>query len=126
MVAHVVASPPLAEQGFPPIEESALTEIEAELFPDVVEALLDTPAPWTLITLAGNPALALIQLFKQRRAAAIVVGADTPGWTSQLRRLSTGSVPNRLAHEQHAPVIIIPDGCSRPRAKTDDRSRDRA
>lgn len=115
VIAHVVASSQLANQVALQSWSWSLADVEADLFPDVVEALLDATVPWTLVTLAGNPALALIRLSEERGARAIVVGADNPGWTSHLRRFSTGSVPNRLAHGQRAPVIIIPEACAKVR-----------
>jgi nucleotide-binding universal stress UspA family protein len=117
VVAHVVASSQLANQAALQPSNWSLADVEADLFPDVLEALLDAKAPWTLVTLAGNPALALIRLSQERGARAIVVGADNPGWTSHLRRFSTGSVPNRLAHGQRAPVIIIPEACAKVRER---------
>lgn len=112
IVAHVVTSSQLANQAALMANCGSLVDVAADLFPDVVEALIGSPVAWTLIALAGNPAAALIQLSLEREAAAIVVGADTPGWTSHLRRLSTGSVPAKLAHGQRAPVIIIPEAAA--------------
>jgi nucleotide-binding universal stress UspA family protein len=113
LVAHVVAAPQGPAAGYVALEDSSLGDIEADLFPEVVEALVDSRAGWTITTAYGNPASELVRLARQHEAAAIVVGADTPGWTNQLRRISTGSVPSRLVHQQPAPVIVIPEGCSR-------------
>jgi nucleotide-binding universal stress UspA family protein len=113
LIAHVVDNPTMTTQAPIALTESTLQSIEAGLFPDVVEALLETPVHWTLVTVTGNPATELMRLADDHAATAIVVGADTPGWTSQLRRFSTGSVPSRLAHEQRRPVVVIPEGCAR-------------
>jgi nucleotide-binding universal stress UspA family protein len=113
LIAHVVDNPTMTTQAPIALTESTLHSIEAGLFPDVVEALLETPVRWTLVTVTGNPATELMRLADDHAATAIVVGADTPGWTSQLRRFSTGSVPSRLAHEQRRPVVVIPEGCAR-------------
>lgn len=111
-VAHVVPRL-LGAQIAVAYDDSTLAEIEADLFPDVVEALLDTPVEWTLTTLVGNPAYELKNFAQAQGAAGIVVGADTPGWSSHLRRFSTGSVPSRLVHEQTVPVVVIPTACAK-------------
>ncbi len=113
VIAHVVECPQLSGEGYLGLDESTLTDVEADLFPDVVEALIGTSVTWTLITVIGNPATELMRLAEERHAGAIVVGADTPGWTNHLRRISSGSVPSRLAHEQRLPVVVVPEGCSR-------------
>jgi nucleotide-binding universal stress UspA family protein len=118
VVAHVVAMTQLTNQVALAASYS-LVDIEADLFPDVVEGLIEAVVPWTLVTLTGNPARALAQLSRERCASAIVVGADTPGWTSRLRRLSAGSVPNKLAHSQRAPVVIVPEACAKVRQRVD-------
>lgn len=117
VIAHVVTPSQLANQAQLMTSCGSLADVQADLFPDVVEALIGSPVAWTLVTLAGNPAAALIQLAGERAARAIVVGADTPGWTSHVRRLSTGSVPTKLAHGQRAPVIIIPEACVKVRQR---------
>jgi nucleotide-binding universal stress UspA family protein len=119
-VAHVIA-PPSTSVACAGLDDSTVSDVVGDLLPDVVEALLDCTSPWTLTTLVGNPALELARLSRSLHARAIVVGADTPGWASQLRRLSCGSVPSRLTHDQHAPVIVIPDACSRSRAARADQ-----
>jgi nucleotide-binding universal stress UspA family protein len=116
VIAHVVAVPQLPSSGVPACDDpSSLSDVEADLFPDVVEAMLETSVTWKLVTTSGTPAAELIRLSRAEQAAAIVVGADTPGWASHLRRFSVGSVPSRLAHEQALPVVIVPRGCSRRR-----------
>lgn len=117
VVAHVATSSQLANQAALACTGISLADIEADLFPDVVEALLGSSAPWKLVALNGDPASALIRLARERDAMAIVVGADTPGWTSHVRRFSTGSVPNKLAHGQLAPVIVIPSACAKVRER---------
>ncbi|MCW2522636.1 MAG: hypothetical protein JWO63_971 [Frankiales bacterium] len=113
LIAHVVDNPTMTTAAPIALTESTLHCIEAGLFPDVVEALMDTTVRWTLVTLTGNPATELMRLADDHAVSAIVVGADTPGWTSHVRRFSTGSVPSRLAHEQRRPVVVIPEGCAR-------------
>ncbi|UQX88950.1 universal stress protein [Jatrophihabitans telluris] len=119
LIAHIVETPQVVGGGYAGIgiglDESALTDVEAVLFPEVVEAMAESAVSWRLMALTGNPATELVRIADQQRVSAIVVGADTPGWTSHLRRLSSGSVPTRLAHEQRAPVVIVPAGCSRSR-----------
>jgi nucleotide-binding universal stress UspA family protein len=113
VIAHVVDNPTMTTAAPIALTESTLHCIEAGLFPDVVEALMDTAVRWTLVTVTGNPATELMRLANDHDAEAIVVGADTPGWANHLRRFSSGSVPGRLAHEQRRPVVVIPEGCAR-------------
>lgn len=120
LVVHVVAAPTGTAAAY--VAPQELSEaVEAELFPDVVEALVDARASWTITATCGNPASELLRLAQEHHASAIVVGADTPGWTSHLRRISTGSVPARLTHEQTAPVIVIPEAGARGGAQSDRR-----
>jgi nucleotide-binding universal stress UspA family protein len=118
LVAHVVDNPTMSSQVPIAFTESALHSIEAGLFPEVVEALIDTKVSWKLVTVTGNPASELMRLANDHLTTAIVVGADTPGWTGHLRRFSTGSVPSRLAHEQQRPVLVIPEGCARAKKRS--------
>jgi nucleotide-binding universal stress UspA family protein len=123
IVAHVVPPSVVTPQALMAGESYSVADAEAELFPDVVEALIGCTVPWTMVTVIGNPAAELIRLSLQRDPSAIVVGADTPGWASHVRRMSAGSVPTKLAHCQGAPVVIVPQACSKVRQRLGEKAR---
>ncbi|BDZ39668.1 universal stress protein [Microbacterium suwonense] len=65
---------------------------------------------WTARQLVGDPALAIKQLANKIDAQLIVVGTRKRGLGESIREFFTGSVAARLAHRQHRPVLVIPQG----------------
>lgn len=74
------------------------------------KALADVDIPWTARQLVGDPALAIKQLANKLDAQLIVVGTRKRGLGESIREFFTGSVAARLAHRQHRPVLVIPQG----------------
>lgn len=73
-------------------------------------ALSDVDIPWTARQLVGDPALAIKQLANKLDAQLIVLGTRKRGLGESIREFFTGSVAARLAHRQHRPVLVIPQG----------------
>jgi len=113
IVAHVVprVTPVVPEAVV--LQTELRHDVAVSLFAEVVEGLYDCPVACRLVTTTGVAAVQLAQIAKQYRVAAIVVGADAPGLWNRIRRCFTGSVPQRLAHLQSAPVVVLPGACSR-------------
>jgi len=65
---------------------------------------------WTARQLVGDPALAIKQLAEKLDAQLIVIGTRKQGLGESIREFFTGSVAARLAHRQHRPVLVIPQG----------------
>ncbi|MDQ0614225.1 nucleotide-binding universal stress UspA family protein [Microbacterium sp. W4I4] len=65
---------------------------------------------WTARQLVGDPALAIKQLADKLDAQLIVIGTRKQGLGESIREFFTGSVAARLAHRQHRPVLVIPQG----------------
>ena len=64
--------------------------------------------PWTLRTLAGDPARALGRLAAEVGAAMIIVGTPEPGLGHRLSAALNGSVAAWLSHHQDHPILIVP------------------
>lgn len=122
VVAHIVAVP---MSIFPEVAALAMiTEDDAiaEMVPDIWISLIDSDVRWRVMSSTGVPATKLLQLANNLKPSAIVVGADTAGWTARLRRGLSGSVPGRLLRHQDVPVVVIPAACShRRQPKSGDR-----
>lgn len=65
---------------------------------------------WTARQLVGDPALAIKQLADKLDAQLIVIGTRKQGLGESIREFFTGSVAARLAHRQHRPVLVVPQG----------------
>ncbi len=72
------------------------------------EVLTEDDVTWHFRYLAGRPDRALTHLARAVDAAAIVVGAHTPGMSGRWHDVVDGSVGARLAHHQHRPVLVVP------------------
>lgn len=107
LVAYVI--PAMTADVVVPCGEDDLVEAEAALFADVVDALRDFTGRWQLTTRHGDPAQELLCLARQAHADAIVVGAQTPGWFTHVRRLASPSVAERLARNQRFPLVVVPN-----------------
>ena len=59
------------------------------------------------VVVAQRPAEALIQLADERGARMIVVGASGEG---PIAGAILGSVPYKLLHRSHVPVLVVPGG----------------
>jgi nucleotide-binding universal stress UspA family protein len=113
LVVYVAPNPAaLAPALLGPVP-SDIDDLEAELFPTVVEALCHHAVEWRFTVATGHAGCELARLAEQHHALAVVVGADTPGCGSRLRRLTSGSVPAHLAHHQGVPVIVVPEALRR-------------
>lgn len=80
---------------------------EAALRGTLAETLADSGIAWEFRYLAGRPDRALTHLARAVDAAVIVVGA-THGAGARVHELLEGSVPIRLSHHQHRPVLVVP------------------
>lgn len=114
LVAYVSPDPPGMAPALlgPPATDN--DDLEAELFPCVVEALCHCSVEWSVAIASGHPGQGLARLAEEHDVLAVVVGADTPGCGGHLRRLTTGSVPAHLIRRQRAPVVVVPDAVRRP------------
>lgn len=72
--------------------------------------LADVEVTWTARQLVGDPALAIKQLAEKLDAQLIVVGTRKRGIGESIREFFTGSVAARLAHRQHRPILVVPQG----------------
>lgn len=74
------------------------------------EALEQSDLVWATRQLVGDPALAIKQLADKLDAQLIVIGTRKRGIGESIREFFTGSVAARLAHRQHRPVLVVPQG----------------
>lgn len=74
------------------------------------EALEQSDLAWATRQLVGDPALAIKQLADKLDAQLIVIGTRKRGIGESIREFFTGSVAARLAHRQHRPVLVVPQG----------------
>ena len=75
-----------------------------------LEAVLGQPGEtWSFRVLNGDVSKALIRLAENTDASLLVVGADRPGSLAWADRLLEGSVSASLIHNQHRPVLVVPD-----------------
>lgn len=118
LVAHVVAEPLAVAPELLGAPGVGVDDVEVDLFPSVVEALCGSCVEWRFVVVSGNPARQLLRLAEDHHAAAIVIGADTPGWVAHVRRFASGTVPAHLVHRQRVPVVVVPEACQRRRAQS--------
>ncbi len=64
--------------------------------------------PWTLRTLAGDPARALGRLAAEVGAPMIIVGTPEPGLGHRVSAALNGSVAAWLSHHQDHPILVVP------------------
>src|SRR5690606_18306090 len=74
------------------------------------ETLENENVVWTARQLVGDPALAIKQLAEKLDAQLIVIGTRKRGIGESIREFFTGSVAARLAHRQHRPILVVPQG----------------
>ncbi|WP_255769347.1 universal stress protein [Pseudarthrobacter sulfonivorans] len=67
-----------------------------------------TPVPWTLRTLAGDPARALGRLAAESNVPMIIVGTSERGLSHRISEMLNGSVGLWLTHHQSRPVLVVP------------------
>ncbi|MFD5224319.1 universal stress protein [Microbacterium sp. NPDC058342] len=89
--------------------EAGVAEFE-DVQREVSSALGKEDIVWTARQLVGDPALAIKQLANKLDAELIVIGTRKRGLGESIREFFTGSVAARLAHRQHRPVLVIPQG----------------
>ncbi len=75
-----------------------------------IDAALHREVQWRTIATAGDPADRLGQVAKKLNAIMIVVGTRKPGFRGTMNEFLRGSVAARLAHRQHIPVLVVPQG----------------
>jgi nucleotide-binding universal stress UspA family protein len=97
-----VMSMPLEPDG----DDAQQETFDADLAARIRSLLAGAPAE--LIALAGDPAIELSRLAKERNARAIAVGTRRPGFRAGLEEFLAGSIAVSLAHNQARPVIVIP------------------
>ncbi|MCU1532933.1 MAG: universal stress protein UspA [Arthrobacter sp.] len=79
-----------------------------------LEAVLGQPGEtWSFRVLNGDVSKALIRLAENTDASLLVVGANRPGSLAWVDRLLEGSVSASLIHNQHRPVLVVPDNRER-------------
>lgn len=72
--------------------------------------LVNFGGTWEVRQLVGDPALAIKHFADKIDARLIVVGTRKRGFGESIRQFFTGSVAARLAHRQHRPVLVVPQG----------------
>ncbi|MEL5991346.1 universal stress protein [Microbacterium phosphatis] len=72
--------------------------------------LVNSGVTWEVRQLVGDPALAIKHFADRIDAKLIVVGTRKRGFGESIRQFFTGSVAARLAHRQHRPVLVVPQG----------------
>lgn len=79
-----------------------------------LESILGQPGEsWSFRVLNRDVSKALNRLAENADASLLVVGADRPGLLARTDRLLEGSVSASLIHNQHLPVLVIPDNRER-------------
>ncbi|MBV9592987.1 MAG: universal stress protein [Actinobacteria bacterium] len=108
IVAHVVRPfvPILPEAAFVH-DASVPDEVTATLFPCVVESLYDTSVAFRMITLVGDVPLKLAEVSRRLAPRAVVVGRGSNTTPARLRRWLSGTMSERLARLQPAPVMVV-------------------
>lgn len=89
--------------------EAGAAEFE-EVQREAAQVLDGNALTWTARQLVGDPALAIKQLANKLDAQLIVLGTRKRGLGESIREFFTGSVAARLAHRQHRPVLVVPQG----------------
>lgn len=104
---HVVHAVTLADYGVDPDTEAFEQTRDRNLARErelIASSLADIEVAWTYYEEHGDPAARLAQLAADVDAAYIVVGDSHRG----LLHVG-GSVPKRLLHIQHRPVVVVPE-----------------
>ncbi|UZX01417.1 universal stress protein [Arthrobacter sp. CDRTa11] len=97
----------------PTINEEA--EFPSEQLQLRLEEILGKPGEaWSFRVLNGDVAKALSRLADNAGASLLVVGTGRPGPMARLDRVLEGSVSAALLRRQHRPVLVVPEGRSRP------------
>ena len=92
-----------------PEADSAEIQATAEALRSGIAAACDgAGVPWSLRTLAGDPARALGRLAAEAGAAMIIVGTPEPGLGHRLSAALNGSVAAWLSQHQDRPVLMVP------------------
>jgi len=92
-----------------PEADNAEILAQTERLRSEIAAVCDGPGvPWSLRTLAGDPARALGRLAADTGAAMIVVGTPEPGLGHRITAALNGSVAAWLSHHQDRPILIVP------------------
>ncbi|MEO5316773.1 universal stress protein [Pseudarthrobacter sp. CC12] len=92
----------------PTINEEA--EFPSRQLQRKLESILGQPGEtWSLRVLNGDVPKALSRLAENTDASLLVVGADRTGPLARLDRFLEGSVSGSLIHNQHRPVLVVPD-----------------
>ncbi|KZE89576.1 universal stress protein [Microbacterium sp. TNHR37B] len=89
--------------------ELAAGERQAAKVRERTSAVLEgSDVEWSVVSLVGDPALAIAKLADRAEARLIVVGTRRRGFGETMREFFTGSVAARLAHRQSRPVLVVP------------------
>jgi nucleotide-binding universal stress UspA family protein len=92
----------------PDTDNAAIRAVTQELRNSAGSACDALGVPWTLRTLAGDPARALGRLAAEVGAAMIIVGTPEPGLGHRISAALNGSVAAWLSHHQDHPILIVP------------------
>ena len=99
----------------PVLEALRRGEADLEIVRREVKSVLEqTSVEWTVVQVAGDPAMALHHLAERYRASLFVVGTRRGDIGDAVRELLDGSVALRLTRHQSRPVVVIPTGVIHP------------
>lgn len=99
----------------PVLEALRRGEADLEIVRGEAKAVLEqTDVEWTVVQVAGDPAMALHHLAERYRASMFVVGTRRGDIGDAVREFLDGSVALRLTRHQSRPVVVIPTGVIHP------------
>jgi nucleotide-binding universal stress UspA family protein len=113
LIARVARQPLALDADLTLLQLRTDEDVAAQMFAETVESLQQSSVDWELAVVSGRPATRLAALANDHEVAAIVIGAQKPGWCHRVRRVFSGSVAARLASIQRAPVIVLGSGPTR-------------
>ena len=111
VLAHVIPWSPFSFQTLSENEhrhrerEREIEAAQAQLIDPAVARAAEAGVAARAVVRHGNPAETLLDIVREEKADAIVVGRSGD---SGLKAAIFGSVANRLAHESPVPVTVVP------------------
>ncbi|MEV8173972.1 universal stress protein [Microbacterium sp. NPDC079176] len=99
----------------PVLEALRRGEADLEIVRREAKSVLEqTSVEWTVVQVAGDPAMALHHLAERYHASMFVVGTRRGDIGDAVREFLDGSVALRLTRHQSRPVVVIPTGVIHP------------